>query len=203
MQSLTEIMATVKNELGTILNGRIENAAKLIEAGAVTRLDDYNWTVKSQSALRPFDKLRMRQAQDETEGEYHVSFRMQWACTCKDYIGDGFYPAPQVEFMGSVGPVCKHIVAVGACWSLGEYPSPKQAPLYDLCIATRKRPFTTGSEDYLIVWYKKAGEAAVHPKGKKLTDSDIQKALGRYALVDTEALQSMVVRRYNLQGASA
>ena len=192
MQSIAQLTTEIKAQFGTILNGRIENAARLIEAGAVTRLDDYNWTVQSQG---------------EAGKSYTVTFKMAWQCDCKDFIGDGFYPAPAVEFMGSVGPVCKHIVASGICWASGEYPSPRppygdsqgsQAPLYDLAISCRKRPFTTGSEDYLILWYKRAGEVAVHPKGKKLTDSDIKKALGRYTLVHTEALAGMVVRRYNL-----
>jgi hypothetical protein len=86
------------------------------------------------------------------------------------------------------------------CYFSGEYPAPAA---FDLVIATRKRPFTTGSEDYQILWYKKPGADKVEPKGKKLTDSDIQKALGKYTLVHTEAQASAVVRRYRLAGGAA
>lgn len=178
MTSITELLNDVKTELPQ-LNGRTEKAEILAAGGHVTRLDDYTWTVKSQGS----DK------------QYLVAFQLQWRCNCAD-----FERAPVVEFGGSVGPVCKHILAVFACWVTGDYPSPKPGALYDLVIATSKRPFTTGSEDYKIAWYKRAGCDKVEPQGKKLTDSDIQKALLKYRLVATEALQSLVVRRYQLVG---
>lgn len=177
MSSITEVLANVKTELGDKLNGRIEKAETLAAGGHVTRLDDYTWTVKSQGS----DK------------QYLVAFELQWRCNCAD-----FNRAPVVEFGGSVQPVCKHILAVFACWVTGDYPSPRPAALYDLVIATKKAPFVSGADGH-ILWWKLAGKEKETPLARMyLTAPEIQKALLRYKLVDTEALSTAIVRRYQL-----
>ena len=188
MSSITELLADVKAELGAPLNGRIERAAALALAGAVTRLDDYTWQVASET---------------EPGKVYTITFKLAWSCSCKDFTGEGYSPAPAVEFGGSVQPTCKHILAASACYFSGDYPSPKPAPLYDLCIATKKAPFVSGP-DGRILWIKRATDAApVEPKAEKyLTDSDIAAKLAKYNLVDTEARAGQVIRRYQIAGGT-
>lgn len=187
MNSITEILGDVKAELGGQLNGRIERAAALATSGAVTRLDDYSWQVASQS---------------EPGKSYTVTFQLQWVCDCEDFLGTGYHPAPIVELGGNVGPVCKHILSVFACWASGDYPSPKPAAIFDLVIATKKAPFVSGP-DGRILWIKKAGCDQVEPKAEKyLTDSDIAAKLAKYNLVGTEARAGQVIRRYQLAGGA-
>lgn len=180
MTTLPQTLEEIKAQFAATLNGRCERAAKIALSGAVSRVDDYTWSVGSQS---------------EPGKSYTVTFKLTWQCDCRDFIGDGYAPAPTAEFFGGTGAVCKHVLAVGACWVSGTYPAP---PSYDLCICTKKTPFTSGP-DGKILWWKKANEPKVEAsKDAYLTDGPIQKALAKYVLADTECRQSQVIRRYRL-----
>lgn len=184
MVTLHQHLAEIKRDYSNSLNGRTEAAAALALGGNVSLVEDGRWQVKSAT---------------EAAKVYTVKFEAgAWVCDCPDCQGTGYHPAPVVDFGGGVQRTCKHILAAAACYFAGEYPA---TPAYDLVIATKKTPFTTGSEDYKITWYKKAGADKVTPAGKNLADSDIQKALAKYRLVATEARQSEVIRRYTLVGA--
>jgi hypothetical protein len=184
MTSLHYHLEEIKSEFSGSLNGRCESAARLALGGGVALVTDGHWHVKSAT---------------EAGKVYNVRFDGCWSCDCPDHLGDGYNPAATVAFGGGVQATCKHILSAGACYFSNTYPAPAA---FDLVIATRKRPFTTGSEDYQILWYKRAGADKVEPTGKTLLDSDIQKALGKYELVNTEAQQNQVIRRYVLAGAA-
>lgn len=184
MTTVYQHLAIVKAELTGALNGRIERAESLVKAGGVKPIDANTWEVASRSQPGQTHKVTWADG--------------CWHCDCPDHLGTGHSPAALVAFGGGVQRTCQHILSAGCCYFAGEYPAP---PAFDLAICTRKRPFTTGSEDYEILWYKRAGAEKVEPKGKKLTDSDILKALAKYSLVHTESHQNQVIRRYVLQVA--
>ena len=69
-------------------------------------------------------------------------------------------------------------------------------PICDLVIATKKIPYISGPDGY-ILWWKVAGQdKQVLTKKAFLTDDIIQKRLTGYRLVSTEARQGEIVRRY-------
>lgn len=190
MPTLTQIFTEVKQNLGQTLNGRIEAAELLAAAGAVTRQDDYTWTVASQTG---------------SGAAYTVAFKLNWACTCPDFQ----HRAPTVPFAGGVQPTCKHILAAAACWSSGEYtpaPAESAAPLYDLVIATRraaKFSGTTQSNDGKITWIKKAGHAKITEfrETLRLSSAAVQKRLAGYTLVEQRTTPTEVIHCYNAAGA--
>lgn len=185
MTTLAQTLEEIKAQFAATLNGRCERAARIALSGAVTRLDDHTWQVGSQS---------------EPGTSYTVTFKLGWQCTCEDFAGTGYSPAPTAEFFGGSQCTCKHILAVGACWVSGEYPAP--AP-FDLVIATKKTPHTSGP-DGKILWFKLTGQEKVEPtKTAHLTDGTIQAKLAKYELVDTEARASQVIRRYRLIAGGA
>lgn len=184
MTTLPQTLEEIKAQFAATLNGRCERAAKIALSGAVSQVDDCTWHVKSQTS----------------DVVYAVTFKLSWACTCRDFIGDGYAPAPPtVEFFGGTGAACKHVLAVGACWVSGTYPAP---PSYDLVIATKRAPFVSGP-DGKILWWKKANEPKVEAsKDAYLTDGPILAALLKYELVHTECRQGQVIRRYRLAGGA-
>lgn len=105
MSSISQLALGIKSEFGRVLNGRIEAAELLASGGAVTNVNPNTWHVLSQSA---------------PGAAYTVRFNLGWTCTCRDFDGSGYHPAPTVEFFGGVQPVCKHITAVAMCWAAGE-----------------------------------------------------------------------------------
>lgn len=185
MSTIHQVLAEIKGEFSDSLNGRTERAAALAMAGAVKPTDrDYEWTVQSQT-----DQAKV----------YTVGFNLVWSCTCEDHLGTGYNPAPAVAFGGGVQPTCKHILAAAACYFANEYPAP---PAFDLVIATKKQPFISESNGR-ILWIKRAGCDKIEPKTEKhLTDSDIAAKLAKYTLIDTEARQGQVIRRYRLVGGA-
>ena len=89
------------------LNGRIERGAAIVEAGCIREIGPTVYEVARPSG----------------SGRYRVTFDLVWRCTCPDFQ----HNAPHLEFGGSVGPVCKHIIAGFFLWLLGEE-APAPAP---------------------------------------------------------------------------
>lgn len=104
MSTITQYLAEIKQDLGHALNGRIEAAGRIIASGKVAESDDHTWIVGSER---------------DPHTRYMVTFHLGWSCTCQDCQGNGWHPAPVVEFCGGVQPTCKHILAAGAVWVAG------------------------------------------------------------------------------------
>lgn len=192
MSSIAKLATKIKSEKWAgVLNGRLEAAERLATGGAVSQVNPNTWTVASQS--RPGQT-------------YQVTFNLGWACTCKDFDGSGYHPAPVVEFFGGVGPVCKHIGAAALCWASGQYPAPSPEPAgADLVIVTRrvvKFHGQTQSNDGRVLWWKLAGQEKQAPRlTARLTDPSIQTRLKNYELVQQKCSTTEIWHFYRLAGA--
>lgn len=105
MNTISQYLSEIKRDLGHVLNGRIEAAGRIAEAGKVVRFDDCTWIVGSER---------------DPQQRYTVTFHLGWQCTCPDCQQTGSHPAPAVPFCGGVQPVCKHILAAAAVWVSGQ-----------------------------------------------------------------------------------
>lgn len=186
MQSIAQLTTDFKTQFPA-LNGRVERAAHLVNTSGVTRLSANEWQVASNSGGQP----------------HRVTFKLFWSCDCKDFDGSGYHPAPELEFCGSRGRVCQHVVATAMAWLLDYKPSPKPevapAPAFDLVVATKRQPFVSQA-DGEIIWTKKANEEKKDwtGKGLQLTSNNVQKALNGYKLAHTECTPTATIRRYSL-----
>lgn len=100
MYSLDDVASEVKATYPQ-LNGRVERAASLVQAGMVQPAGHNAWYVCSHG---------------DGEQTYLVRFDRQWICECRDWTGQGHHKAPVLEAFGSVGPICKHCLAVVFAW---------------------------------------------------------------------------------------
>lgn len=104
MTKIAQLSLGIKAQFGRVLNGRIEAGAQLASVGGVSQVDFNTWSVASQSA---------------PGAAYTVKFEMAWSCTCPDHLGNGYHPAPVIEFFGGTQRTCKHITAAALAWSAG------------------------------------------------------------------------------------
>jgi hypothetical protein len=101
---LLEAYLEVRREYSEALqakNGsRVARGYSIVRDEKISQVNSRTWLVTSSNGYTP----------------YIVSFVISWGCSCKDCDTENGGHAPVIWFMGSYGPVCKHIVAAALCW---------------------------------------------------------------------------------------